>query len=216
MNERHRDPTRSFYDRISHVYDLLADAGEHGAREEGVEALEVAEGERALEIGYGTGHALVELARAVGDEGRVVGIDISGGMADIARKRVDQAGLIERVRIDRGDARDLPYEDGAFDIVFCSFTLELFEDDERPRVLAEIRRVLRPGGRAGIVAMAEPEHRRASVELYKWLHRHFPHIVDCRPIDAAADLAAAGFRVESRTDRAIATLPVAVLTARRE
>lgn len=146
MNERHRDPTRSFYDRISHVYDLLADAGEHGAREEGVEALEVAEGERALEIGYGTGHALVELARAVGDEGRVVGIDISGGMADIARKRVDQAGLIERVRIDRGDVRDLPYEDGAFDIVFCSFTLELFEDDERPRVLAEIRRVLRPGG----------------------------------------------------------------------
>ncbi|HRX82504.1 MAG TPA: class I SAM-dependent methyltransferase, partial [Pirellulaceae bacterium] len=71
--------TKSFYDRISHAYDAIADAGEHRARERGLEALAVQPGERVLEIGYGTGHSLVELAKAVGATGRVCGVDISTG-----------------------------------------------------------------------------------------------------------------------------------------
>ena len=54
-----------FYDRISHAYDALSDASEHEAREAGERALAVQPGEQVLEIGYGTGHALADLARAV-------------------------------------------------------------------------------------------------------------------------------------------------------
>ncbi|MCS7469621.1 hypothetical protein NZK35_23470 [Stieleria sp. ICT_E10.1] len=62
MSLQEHASTRSFYDRISHVYNLIADAGEHKARERGLEILAVQEGEDVLEIGYGTGHSLTELA----------------------------------------------------------------------------------------------------------------------------------------------------------
>jgi hypothetical protein len=50
---------------------------------------------------------------------------------------------------------------------------------------------------------------------YVWMHRHFPHIVDCRPIDAAAVVESAGFTVEKRQELKIWTLPVAVVVARK-
>ena len=64
-----------------------------------------------------------------------------------------------------------------------SFTLELFEPADVALVLADIRRVIRPTGRLGVVAMAESASSNAMIDAYKWLHRHFPHFVDCRPIN---------------------------------
>ena len=61
-----------------------------------------------------------------------------------------------------------------------------------PVVLAEVRRVLRPAGRVGIVAMAESANQNVMTDMYAWLHRHFPHFVDCRPIDVGVLLGRAG------------------------
>lgn len=77
---------QSFYDRISHAYDLISDAGEHRARETGEQALDVQAGERVLEIGYGTGNTMIHLAEAVGGSGTVAGIDVSTGMQEVATK----------------------------------------------------------------------------------------------------------------------------------
>ncbi|MEO1995909.1 MAG: 2-heptaprenyl-1,4-naphthoquinone methyltransferase, partial [Planctomycetaceae bacterium] len=66
---------RAFYDRISSVYDALSDSNEHAARETGQNALLLQDGERVLEIGFGTGNSVMDLARAVGADGRVSGID---------------------------------------------------------------------------------------------------------------------------------------------
>jgi len=78
-------------------------------------------------------------------------------------------------------------------------------------VLTEVRRVLRPGGRLGVVSMARP-HPGNSPSLieraYVWMHRHFPHLVDCRPIDVAGVLSAAGFRITHQQEMAIWTMPV--------
>ena len=76
MADRSQDPdaTRAFYDRISHVYDAIAVAAEHGARERGKEILDVAPGERVLEVGFGPGRALVAFARGVGRDGKVVDV----------------------------------------------------------------------------------------------------------------------------------------------
>ena len=79
MSRDDRPSAQRFYDRISRAYDLIADAGEHKARERGLELLAPAPGERALEIGYGTGHSLEALAAAVGAAGRVVGVDLLQG-----------------------------------------------------------------------------------------------------------------------------------------
>ena len=213
------DSTRSFYDRISRVYDLLADRSEQEAREAGLAALDVSAGEAVLEIGFGTGHALVALAEAVGKEGRVAGIDLSPGMRAVTEKRLGDAGLAEQVELVTGDARTLPWKDDSFDAVFLCFTLELFEPADIPRVLAEVQRVLRPGtgaakGRLGLVSRTAGEHPGPVVEIYRWLHRHFPHFVDCQPIDASGWLEGSGFEIETEQELSIWGLPVAVITAR--
>lgn len=205
---------RSFYDRLSRAYDLLAESSEHEAREKGLELLGVAPGEAVLEIGHGTGQALVSLATAVGNDGRVVGIDLSPGMQEVARERLVAAGLTDQVELDIADARQLPCRDGEFDAVFMSFTLELFDDTEIPIVLSEIRRVLRPRGRLGVVSLESPEETNRMVDFYRWFHRHFPHIADCQPIPVEPLLSAAGFSIDSHGSTSIWGLPVAMVLAR--
>jgi len=124
--------TKSFYDRISHSYDLLADSNEHVAREKGLTALGITEGEKVLEIGYGTGHSLVSLAKAVGATGEVFGVDISDGMQKVSEKRVTDAGVADRVKLSVAITPPLPFEDHTFDAVSMSFTLELFPLDTIP------------------------------------------------------------------------------------
>ncbi|WP_299463374.1 class I SAM-dependent methyltransferase [uncultured Gimesia sp.] len=206
--------TKSFYDRISHSYDLLADSNEHVAREKGLKALAISAGETVLEIGYGTGHSLVSLAEAVGETGSVYGVDISDGMKKVSEKRVTEAGIADRVNLSVAITPPLPFDDQAFDVVSMSFTLELFPLETIPTVLQEIRRVLKPGGRLGVVSMALPKEGDKDSFLektYKWMHQHFPHIVDCQPIDAAGFLKDAGFTITAENSMDIWTMPVAVL-----
>lgn len=205
---------RQFYDRISKAYDLIADSDERAAREQGLAALAVQSGQQALEIGYGTGHSLVLLAQAVGPQGRVFGIDVSDGMRDVAAARLQQAGMADRVELLAAPTPPLPYADGQFDAVSLSFTLELFPLPEIPTVLAEIRRVLKPGGRVGVVSMAVAragEQESLLEHVYKWMHLHFPHIVDCQPIDARTAVAEAGFKLAHDAELKIWSMPVAVV-----
>ncbi len=209
------DSARHFYDRISGVYDALADASEHEARALGLRLLALSEDERVLEIGFGTGHCQVEIATLLAGDGRVFGIDVSPGMLRVAEKRVRTAGLGDRVELSLGDAKELPYQAGSFDAVFASFTLELFSEAEIPVVLNEISRVLRPGGRLGLVSMYDDGRKTRIVDLYRFLHRHFPHIVDCQPIDAPSWLARAGLAVLTRETVSIWGLPIIAVVARR-
>ena len=212
------DAARHFYDRISSVYDALSDASEGKCRDRLMERLRPVEGDRALEIGYGTGHLLADLAAAVGETGRVTGVDVSEGMAREARRRLEKRGLSGRVDVRVGAAPPLSFPDGSFDLTVLSFTLELFPEAVIPDLLGEIRRVLRPGGRLGVVSMATPgegQHESALSHTYRWLHRHFPHIVDCQPIEVEQLLEAAGFGLKHQERMSIWTLPVAVVVAGR-
>lgn len=207
----HAENNRAFYDRISQAYDTIADASERPARLAGVHLLAVQPGEQVLEVGCGTGNELIDFAELVGAGGKIAGIDISPGMLAVAHQKLSLQPLTASVELRVGDARQLPYEDNSFDLAYCSFTLELFPEDDIKTVLAEILRVLKPGGRLGVVSMAKvPEGEHASVleKTYVWMHQHFPHIVDCRPIDPSAALSAAGFRITAKNDLKIWTMPV--------
>lgn len=208
------NPARTFYDRLSRVYDLISDSSEHAAREAGLKLLDIQPGQQVLEIGFGTGHCLVDLAKRVGPAGHVVGVDISPGMAEVAKERLKQAGFDGQVDVQVAEVPPLPFEDGRFDAAFMSFTLELFDVDQIPVVLAEIRRVLKPGGKLGVVGMELQKDPNFATRTYQWFHRHFPHIVDCRPIDVPGRVAQAGFQIEHDQRLDIWSLPVAAVVGR--
>jgi len=210
------DAARAFYTRISSVYDALADRDEHLARQKGLTLLDAQPGEHVLEIGFGTGSSLVGLATAVGASGRVCGIDISPGMKAVAEQRLRSTDASTTVDLRVAAVPPIPFGDTAFAATFTAFTLELFPDDTLPTVLREVRRTLRAGGRVGVVSMdtGTAEQRRGVPErTYIWMHRHFPHIVDCRPIDVEQRLADAGFTIQRIERLEIWGLPVVACVA---
>jgi ubiquinone/menaquinone biosynthesis C-methylase UbiE len=203
---------RDSHDRMSKWYDAVTGA-ERRFVEAGVATLAPAEGERVLEIGYGTGHVLVRLARAVGCSGRVYGVDISDGMRTVAERRIESAGLTSRVHFAAGDAIMLPFDSGCLDAVFMSFTLELFLPSEIPLVLKACARVLTPEGRICVVCMATEQHPGLALRLYEWVHEQFPKAVDCRPITVRHCLEVAGFRVVAASRQRMWGLPLDICLA---
>ena len=186
----------------------MADAGERACRDQGLRALGVTGGEDVLEVGFGTGHALVALASLRDPTAWSAAWTSQKGMLGVARRTVEASGM-HNVVLTIGDGRALSFRDASFDAAFMSFTLELFDAMAMAAVLAEVRRVIRPTGRVGIVAMAESANQNIMTDMYAWLHRHFPHFVDCRPIDLAGLLVRAGFRVRTGPPMSIWQLPVA-------
>jgi ubiquinone/menaquinone biosynthesis C-methylase UbiE len=187
-----KDQTRAFYNKISHVYDLLSERSEAPMRKAGIDLLKPNAGESILEIGFGTGHTLVSLAQAVGPKGKVFGFDLSDQMAKLAKENLAEAGLLDRAKIRCGDATQLPYSSNSTDGVFMSFTLELFDTPEIPKVLNECQRVLRPGGRILVVGMSRSGPKDPLVNVFEWTHKHFPKFLDCRPIYVRRALEEAG------------------------
>ncbi len=207
---RTKAQARASYDRMSRSYDLFAGAFEKRLRDLALERLGIAMGEAVLEIGFGTGHCLKQIAEAVGKEGRVCGVDLSAGMLAESRKRLDRAGMSDRVELHCGDAAQLPYADETLDAVFMSFTLELFDTPEIPVVLGEIRRVLKPNGRLGVVSLSREDGISLMVRVYEWLHERLPQYIDCRPIYVEQALKEAGFQLTHSEKEGLWGLPTKI------
>ncbi|MBN9120549.1 MAG: fused MFS/spermidine synthase [Planctomycetes bacterium] len=112
------ESNRHFYDRIAGAYDLIADANERTAREAGVRALAPAPGEAVLELGFGTGNEVLDLAGLVGPGGKVAGIDVSPGMLAVANRKLAASPAKAPVDLRVGDARDyLRATDRRFDVI---------------------------------------------------------------------------------------------------
>jgi arsenite methyltransferase len=106
------------------------------------DALDVAPGERILDVGCGPGFYAAELLERVGTDGSLVGIDGSPAMLALAARRCEEH---DNVEIREGDATSLPVDDADFDAALCVQVLEYVPDVTR--ALAEMHRALRPGGR---------------------------------------------------------------------
>jgi ubiquinone/menaquinone biosynthesis C-methylase UbiE len=135
-------------------------------------------GERVLEVGPGTGYYSLPMAEWLGERGRLDVFDIQQEMLDHTLRGASEAGVAERITAMRGDARELPYEDGTFDAAFLVTVLGEIPDQDA--ALRELRRVLRPGGRLVVGELMGD-----------------PHVVTAKKLHERAE--AAGLRFERRT-----------------
>jgi ubiquinone/menaquinone biosynthesis C-methylase UbiE len=212
---RTKGEARSFYDTISRYYDWVGGSFERKFTNRALDCLNIRSGESVLEIGFGTGYSLRRIAEASGSSGRTCGLDISAGMIRRAGERLKRESWLNRVHLCQGDAAWLPFEDNVFDAVFLSFTLELFSNTEIPQVLGEIMRVLKPGGRLGIVSLSKAGGRSLAVGLYERAHRQWPKGVDCRPIYAADEIKKAGYKITRESPGRLVVLPVEIVIAEK-
>ncbi len=206
------DSTRQNYDRLSRWYDLFS-GSEHPFKMQGLKMLAPGTQEEILEIGCGTGKLLVELAR---NAGHVTGLDISPGMLSVCRRRLDHLKTaLHNITLLEGDARNIPVEDLSIDGIFAAFTLELFPPSDMQEVLDECRRILRPGGRLVTVSLSDQGRQGLMYRLYQWTRRHWPHVVDCRPIHSRGLLQEAGFVVTDHTFQRMWGLGVDITSAQK-
>jgi ubiquinone/menaquinone biosynthesis C-methylase UbiE len=118
------------------------------ARTAYLDLLGVTAGERVLDVGCGSGVVTREIARRVGANGRVIGLDPSPGLLGVAHDLAREEGLGDRVDFREGSALRLPFPDGSFDVVVCVTVLAHVSGGEG--AVPELARVVRPGGRVGV------------------------------------------------------------------
>jgi demethylmenaquinone methyltransferase/2-methoxy-6-polyprenyl-1,4-benzoquinol methylase len=148
------------FDRIAPRYDLLNRLLSLGTdlswRRRALDIARVGDGGRALDVGTGTGDfALALLARSP-RTATVTGVDISPGMLEVAEQRAAKAGVGARYERLIASVESLPFADDAFDVAVAGFVIRNVGDI--PRGLREMRRVLRPGGRAVILDLHTPRN----------------------------------------------------------
>jgi demethylmenaquinone methyltransferase/2-methoxy-6-polyprenyl-1,4-benzoquinol methylase len=167
---------RAMFDRIAGVYDLLNGAMtaglHHRWRARAVDLACVSPGSRVLDVATGTGDLALELARRVAPGGEVVGADFAEGMLDRARAKAERHPGAVRPRFEWADATALPYPDDSFDAATVGFGVRNFED--LPRGLAEMARVVRPGGRVVVLEITTPTRPPLSLFYRLWFDRAVP------------------------------------------
>ena len=173
-------PTRAAYvedmfTRIAPRYDLM-NRVMTGGRDSRWRAITVAEtrlsrGGHALDVATGTGDLALALARVAGPEGRVVGIDFTEAMLELARRKARSRAIVPEFQL--ADALSLPFRDASFDAVTIGFGLRNVADV--PRALAEMRRVLRAGGYMACLEVTKPRIPFLAAGFYVY----FDHVVPC-------------------------------------
>lgn len=210
MTVIHTQGIQGFYDRVGSLYDW-AERFEGRAKEIAFDKLNISRGQHVLNVGSGTGIDHRHLARHVGSSGMVVGIDVSKVMLELVSKRTAQPVV-------QSDARQLPFVDGAFDVLFCSYVLDLIPIADLGATIREFHRVLKPGGRAALVTMTEgvTPVSRALIALWNLLYAVSPVACGgCRPVELTSLVERAGFHNISRVVVVEAGFPSQIVLATR-
>ncbi len=165
------------FDRVAGVYDVMNTAMtaglHHRWRARAAELARVGPGSRVLDVATGTGDLAFELSPHVSPGGQVVGCDFAEGMLERARTKASaHEGPHVQPLFEWADAMELPYEDGRFDAATVGFGARNFADLSRG--LAEMARVVRPGGRVVVLEITTPTRPPPSLFYELWFDRIVP------------------------------------------
>ena len=151
---------RLYYDLFSLVYDFIIRL--HSRDVEGslrgfiTEKTNLLKGDRALDLCTGTGSVAVKLAKHVGENGLVVGLDFSRGMLEKAKQKAVGQDL-KHFYLVQGNASRLPFRSASFHGVTCSHAFYELKEVERSNAIDEVARILIDGGRFCLMEHAKPE-----------------------------------------------------------
>jgi ubiquinone/menaquinone biosynthesis C-methylase UbiE len=174
---------QKLYDMLSYFYDF-ATLYEIEPRKKAIEIARINNDFKILEVGFGTGKNIIQLAKKIGNNGFICGLDISSKMTYKTLKLIKSHDLTKRVNLALGDADHIPYVGSSFDLIFSSYMLDLIDTPIMPLVLSEFKRVLKPGGHLIIVSMSKGSKWYNDMRLYEWFYRRWPSILGgCRPVD---------------------------------
>jgi SAM-dependent methyltransferase len=167
--------------RWPRLYDWMAAArlfGHEGRlRQRTLDLARVDAGDHVLDVGCGTGTLALAAHRRAGPDGSVRGIDASAEMIARAKAKSTRSGL--PVHFEVGAAQSLPYADSTFDVVLCTLVIHHLPEDARAAAVAEMRRVLKPGGRLLIVEFLQQHGFGVLLNPVAWLHgRRHPGMLD--------------------------------------
>ncbi len=149
------------FERVARRYDLMNDLMTWGLhrrwKSRAVEMADVKPGDRVLDLAGGTGDIAIRVAKRVGPKGHVVLSDINLAMLAEAKRRLSRNPLADRISLREADAEKLPFADGEFDAVTIGFGLR--NVTHQGLALAEMLRVLKPGGRLVVLEFSRPVAR---------------------------------------------------------
>lgn len=210
------------YDVSSGFYHLIMGVWEIKPNCEAIELASLQPGEDVLDVAFGTGWCIEHIMDKV--ETDVYGIDFSRGMCEKCVMNLEKQGVQHMANLVEGDATRLPFQDASFDVVFSTFLLDLLPQADIPRVLSEMKRVLRPDGR--IVAMTLTKEGGGVSKGMRWLYECFydlwPTIggyrPSSRPIFLAEAVKTAGFQIkrEKMTHIPLFYFPVKIVVAHKD
>lgn len=157
--EQKSTQVKRMFDSIAGTYDLLNHTLSLGIdkiwRRKGISFLRPFSPQSILDIATGTGDLAISMHRKLKAR-RIIGADISEGMMQVGREKVAKAGYSEFISFEQQDCTALTYADNSFDAVTAAFGVRNFEDIEKG--IAEMYRVLKPGGHLMILELSSPEH----------------------------------------------------------
>lgn len=176
----------------------------------------VAPGDNVLDCGCGTGSTGIMAARKVGPGGKVTFFDLSDDMLEVAKHKVADAHLDERVTFRSGDILALPWPDNSFDVVLSTYSLcPVYDPGEGAR---ELFRVVKPGGKLGVAHSATPHN-----PLVRWIGDRiedvawrFPWLsMGCRAVEVLPALLEAGAVVSYRKQFGVPFYPFLVFVVQK-
>ena len=165
------DLVKGVFDSVASRYDIMNDLMSGGMhrlwKRYTIQHANARPGHVILDLAGGTGDLAREFARIVGERGRVVLADINAAMLEHGRRRLVDAGVAGNVELAQVDAEALPFADNSFDRVSIAFGLRNVTDKEG--ALAEMNRVLKPGGKVLILEFSEPSRAiKPAYDLYSF------------------------------------------------
>ncbi|MGM1430600.1 bifunctional demethylmenaquinone methyltransferase/2-methoxy-6-polyprenyl-1,4-benzoquinol methylase UbiE [Sphingobacterium lactis] len=152
-----KEQVADMFNNISKTYDMLNRFMTMGIdtiwRKKAIRSLAPLKPQYILDVATGTGDFAIDSIKILNPK-KIIGVDISQGMLDVAKEKIAKKGLQDQFEVTLGDSENLPFADETFDAVTVAFGVRNFENLEKG--LSDIRRVLKPGGKAIVLELSNP------------------------------------------------------------